>query len=271
MLERNVRCAVIQLTSSPDVDANLARADVLVRAAAEAGANLIALPENTPYLGPEGESARHATNVRGDVVGHFRELALEQEVVVLLGSFVEKGPGDGRTHNTSVLISPDGNIVATYRKMHLFDVETPSGHVLRESDNIAPGDTPVTAELGPWVAGLSVCYDLRFPELYRVLVERGSHILFVPSAFTAETGRDHWIALLRARAIENLCYVVAPDQAGHHFGKRRSYGRSVIIDPWGTVLACCPDRPSFAVAELDLDALESQRRRFPCLDHRRLE
>lgn len=270
MLGRRARVAVCQMNSGPGLEANLEQASRLVEEAVTEGAQLVTLPENAPWLGPEQDGRRRATGLDGEVVGHFRSLARRHEVMLLLGSFIETGPeGDGRGHNTSVLIGADGELVASYRKIHLFDVETPDGQVLRESASVAPGEQVVLAEAGAWRLGLSVCYDLRFPELYRALMGGGATMLCVPAAFTAETGRDHWIALLRARAIENLCYVVAPNQWGVHFGQRRSYGRSVVIDPWGNVVCCCPDRVSVSVATVELDALEATRQRFPCLAHRR--
>jgi predicted amidohydrolase len=190
---------------------------------------------------------------------------------LLLGGFPEKvAENPGKLANTSVLLDPEGSIKARYRKMHLFDVEVPGGQRFCESDAVIAGAGPVVAET-PWGGlGLSICYDLRFPELYRHLAQKGARILSVPAAFTRETGKDHWHVLLRARAIENLAFVFAPAQWGFHGGKRASYGHAVVIDPWGVVLAECGERDGFALAEVDLGYQDQVRRTLPCLSHRRL-
>ena len=185
----------------------------------------------------------------------------------MVGSFAEQCDAK-HTYNTSVFIDAGGEILATYRKIHLFDVTTPAGQRLFESERVRPGDSLVQAQQGTWKLGLSICYDLRFPELYRQHSAAGANLLAVPAAFTAETGRDHWQLLLRARAVENLSFVIAPNQWGHHFGERYSYGRSVIIHPWGQVLAQVPDGEGFALAELKLNELTKLRRTFPALQHR---
>ena len=232
---------------------------------------MAAIPENGPGLWPDNARKPGETGLHDTVIGRLQELAKGCEIALLVGSFAESpATPDPRGHNTSVLIDPTGASIAVYRKMHLFDVETPSGQVLRESDGIAAGNDVVVAPLGAWTLGLSICYDLRFPEFYRCLVDKGAQLLCVPSAFTAETGRDHWELLLRARAVENLSYVIAPNQWGVHFKGRRSYGRSMIIDPWGSVVAQIPDTEGVCVADIDLDRVEELRASFPCLQHRKL-
>jgi predicted amidohydrolase len=270
-MDERIFAGVVQLRSTPDIDANLRTALVYTEYAARSGARLVTLPENTPYLGPQEGLLAAAQPLTGSHVQQFQEAARRLGVWILIGSFPECGPDPQHIFNTSVLLDSEGTVRAVYRKIHLFDVETPNGERLHESASVAPGSEVVIAEFGPWRVGLSVCYDLRFPELYRAMSARGVDILCVPAAFTAETGRDHWWALLRARAIENLSYVVAPNQWGVHHGVRRSYGRSVIFDPWGNVLGACPDREGVTLAELDLPSLRETRGRFPCLSHRRPE
>jgi predicted amidohydrolase len=201
----------------------------------------------------------------------MRRLAIDTGAWLLLGGFPERVPGhDDRLANTSVLLDPRGEVRAHYRKIHLFDVEVPGGHRFCESDTVVRGDTPVLAET-PWGRlALSICYDLRFPELYRKLTAEGARMIAVPSAFTRETGKDHWHVLLRARAIENQAYLIAPAQWGFHGGKRASYGHAMIVDPWGVVLAECGERDSVAVATLDFDYQDRVRANLPCLAHRRL-
>jgi predicted amidohydrolase len=208
----------------------------------------------------------------GPLVTRFRELAGKLGIFLLLGSFSERTPAKARPYNTSVLLSPRGKILATYRKLHLFDVDLPGAPAFRESESTHPGDEVVTAALPgeSFTAGLAICYDLRFPELFRAQVNRGANLILLPAAFTVNTGRDHWEVLLRARAIENLAYVVAPGQWGQHRPGRRTYGRSLIIDPWGLVLAQAPDGEGVILARLDYDRLQRLRRELPCLRHRRL-
>jgi predicted amidohydrolase len=260
------------MTSSDDVAANLAAAVAFVEQAAERGASLVALPENFAYLRREGAPIACAQGLEGEIVGRLRALARRLRVRILGGTFPEAAPDDGRVFNTSVLVSPAGEIEAVYRKIHLFDVDLADrgGGVYRESAAIAPGKEVVVAQTPEAVVGLSVCYDLRFPELYRALAARGAQILAVPSAFTPETGKDHWEVLLRARAIENQAFVLAPAQCGRHDAARASHGRSLVIDPWGRVLAQGGDRPCLVVADCDLAELAEIRARLPALEHRRL-
>jgi predicted amidohydrolase len=267
-----IRVGVIQMTSTADLAANLAAARALVGAAAARGATLIALPENFAFLRREGEPIPCAQALDGEIVGSVRALAREHGVWLLGGTFPEAIPGQRTIHNTSVLAEPGGEIAAVYRKIHLFDVDlrASGGGAYSESTIVAAGDEVVVAATPFGGIGLSVCYDVRFPELYRAMAARDAHFLAVPSAFTCETGRDHWEVLLRARAIENQAFVLAPAQCGRHSQDRRSYGRSLIVDPWGLVLARAGDRPGAVVADCDLDHLKEVRAGLPALRHRRL-
>ena len=264
--------AVLQTTSTDDVAANLAEARKLVAEAAERGAKLAALPENFAFLRPEGAPIPCAQGLDGEIVGTLCELARAHGLWILGGTFPEHIPGSDRVHNTSVLVSAAGELAAVYRKIHLFDVDlrASGGRAYTESQTIAPGSEPVVAETPFGGLGLSICYDLRFPELYRTLAARGARFLAVPSAFTPETGKDHWEVLLRARAIENQCFVLAPAQCGRHSAERRSHGRSLIVDPWGLVLAQAADRPGVITAECHLEDQDRVRAALPVLLHRRL-
>jgi predicted amidohydrolase len=263
--------AVVQLQCGSDEQGNLETAGRLIERAAGYGARLGATPENTNYLGPHGEKMRRAEPPGGAVCEFFAGLAKRHEVFVLLGSFNEKGD-ETRCRNTSVLFGPEGDVRAVYRKMHLFDVDVSDEVRFQESATIAPGEELVVADTEVGKLGLSVCYDLRFPELYASLVRRGAEILTVPSAFTLMTGKDHWYTLLRARAIETQTWVLAPAQVGKHDdeGLRHSYGHSLIIDPWGQVVASAPDGPGLALAEIDPSRVAGVRRSMPVGEHRRL-
>jgi deaminated glutathione amidase len=267
-----VRAAAVQLNSNGDKARNLAAAERLVRAAAADGAELVALPEKWNHLAAGEEMAAQAEPLDGPSLAAARAWARELGVHLLAGSVAERNPeaGEGRAFNTSVLIGPDGADLALYRKIHMFDVEA-GGVEYRESDHETPGEEIVSAPVGGVELGLSVCYDLRFPELYRILAVRGARLLAVPAAFTAATGRDHWQPLLRARAIENQAFVIAPDQFGEAPPHYSSYGRSAIVDPWGVVLAAAPDEECFVAAQLDLAAQERVRERLPSLANRRPE
>jgi len=267
-----VRAAVIQMCSTDDLAANLKAAEDFVREAAARGAELVALPENFAFLRREGRPVPCLQPVDGEIVGRVRRWAHELGVWILAGTIPEGAPGAERFHNTSVLVSAEGEIQAVYRKLHLFDVDLSAagGGVYRESTHVAAGDAVVVAETPFGGLGLSICYDLRFPELYRELAARGARFLAVPSAFTPHTGRDHWEVLLRARAIENQAFVLAPAQVGQHSPERASYGRSMIVDPWGLVLAQAADRPGVIVADCRSEDLERIRAALPALRHRRL-
>jgi predicted amidohydrolase len=274
--------AAVQLQSTSNEAANLELAASLIERAAGYGARLAATPENTNFLGPHQDKVRGAQPLDGPVCARFAELARRHSMYVLLGSFNEQAQGamaaggggaePTRCNNTSVLFAPDGARLAVYRKIHLFDVDVSEEVRFKESATIAPGSEVVTAQTELGTLGLSVCYDLRFAELYAALVKKGAQILTVPSAFTLMTGKDHWYALLRARAIETQCYVIAPAQSGRHDdrGLRHSYGHSLVIDPWGQVIAAASDGPGLALAEIDLERVARVRRQIPVAEHRRL-
>jgi len=272
--------AVVQLTSVDDTDHNLAQIRRHVGDAARAGATFVALPENATYLRWRAEDRAPMQPIEGPgatTIDALRGLAKEHGVWLLVGSFPEVSPDPDHYYNTSVLIDGTGGtggtrgeapIVAAYRKLHLFDIDIAGSESQRESDTIARGDEVVVADVRGVRTGLSICYDLRFPRLYQRLVEDGARMIAVPSAFTEFTGKDHWMVLLRARAIETQTFIIAPGQSGFHGGKRRSYGKSAIVDPWGIVLATAADGPGFALARLDFAAQDRIRASLPCLQHR---
>jgi predicted amidohydrolase len=265
-----VRVAAVQLNSNGDKARNLASAERLVRAAAADGAELVALPEKWNLLASGEEMAAGAEPLAGPSLAAARGWARELGIHLLAGSVAERVEEGEKSFNTSVLIDPGGEDRAVYRKIHLFDVEA-GGVSYRESEHEQAGDEIVDATIGELEAGLTVCYDLRFPELYRILAVRGARLIAVPSAFTAATGRDHWEALLRARAIENQVFVLAPNQVGEAPPHYSSYGRSAIVDPWGVVLATAADGERFVAADLDLAAQERIRESLPSLANRRPE
>jgi predicted amidohydrolase len=266
-----MRAAAIQLTATADKARNLETADRLVRAAAKDGATLVVLPEKWSVLGHADDLRAGAEPLDGPALTWARGVARELGIDLVAGSIAERVEGRDRGSNTSVHIGPDGMDRASYRKLHMFDVEV-AGHVYRESDTEAPGDEIVTSGLADGTRlGMTVCYDVRFPELYRVLAVRGARILLVPAAFTLATTREHWATLVGARAIENQCFVVAANQIGEHAPGLRSGGRSMIVDPWGLVLAQAADTETHIVAELDLDRQERIRADLPSLANRRPE
>ena len=262
-----MRAAVVQLNSTGEKARNLEVAERLVRAAAADGAELVALPEKWNLLAGGEELLAGAESLAGPSLSAARGWSRELGIHLLAGSVAEQGP-DGRAFNTSVLIDPDGEDAATYRKIHMFDVEV-GGVSYRESEHEEPGEEIVTAAVAGATVGLSVCYDLRFPELFRILAVRGARVLAVPSAFTLATGRDHWEVLLRARAIENQAFVLAPNQCGEAPPRFSSNGRSLIVDPWGVVLATAPDGECFVAAELDFASQDRVRQSLPSLANRR--
>ncbi len=265
-----IKAAVVQMSSTPVKAENLRVAEDLIREAVAAGADLVALPELWSCHGLEEAYRENAEPIPGPTTEFLGGLARELGVYVLGGSIFEGSPDADRLYNTSTFFDPSGEMVARYRKIHLFDVKAPDRDYL-ESRTVAPGSEIVTAKAGPTTVGLSVCYDVRFPELYRILALRGAEILAVPAAFTVPTGKDHWEILLRARAVENQAYVVAPAQWGRKADGRLTYGRSMIVDPWGTILAQHPDRDGFALATLNLAYLDRFRAEFPALVNRRPE
>jgi predicted amidohydrolase len=267
-----MRVAALQMCSTPDAEANLSTADRLVRQAASDGAELLLLPEKWTCLGGPGAVAAGAQPFDGPALAWARAIARELGVELVAGSFAEAVEGQERTANTSVHVGPDGEVRASYRKVHMFDV-TVDGVAYAESAREQPGDELVTSVTSSGVElGLSVCYDLRFPELYRILAVRGARILLVPSAFTWATTLQHWEVLLRARAIENQCFVIAANQHSEHAAGLRSGGHSMIVDPWGVVLARAgADGDAVVRADLDLDRLAAVRSSLPSLAHRRPE
>ncbi|HEV2981772.1 MAG TPA: carbon-nitrogen hydrolase family protein [Solirubrobacteraceae bacterium] len=264
-----MRVAAVQLNSGADPSANLQAADRLTRAAAAEGAKLIVLPEKWTALGPDEQLHDAAQTLEGPAIAWARATARELGVDLVAGSILELVPEQEKLANTSVHVAPDGEVRAVYRKLHMFDVHV-GGREYRESELEQPGEDIVTSETADGVAlGLSICYDLRFPELYRILAVRGARVIVVPAAFTLATTRDHWEILLRARAIENQAFVVAANQIGAHPGGYHSGGRSMVVDPWGLVLAQAPDREGYAVADLDLRRQREIREELPALANRR--
>ncbi|MEN9230220.1 MAG: carbon-nitrogen hydrolase family protein [Thermostichus sp. DG02_5_bins_236] len=263
--------AAIQMTSIPDLASNLQQAEEWIDFAVRQGCELVTLPENFAFMGPEAEKTRLAQEISDRAEEFLGKMAQRYQAFVLGGGYPVPDR-QGRVYNTAALYDPDGKEISRYRKIHLFDVNLPDGNTYQESSTVVSGDELVTCEqerLG--ILGLSVCYDVRFPELYRSLVDRGAQILMIPAAFTAYTGRDHWQILLQCRAIENTCYVIAPAQVGNHYERRQCHGHAMILDPWGAILADAGgEKPGVAIAEIDPDRLQSVRRQMPSLQHRRL-
>jgi len=267
-----VRASAVQLNSTDDTERNLRTADRLVRQAAAAGAELVVLPEKWTVIGGGAALEAGAQSLDGPAMAWAASIARELGIDLVAGSFSERVDGVEKLSNTSVHFAPDGSRRAVYRKVHMFDVEV-DGVRYAESEHEQPGCELVVSSVadGEVGLGMSVCYDLRFPELYRELAVRGAEIIAIPSAFTLATTRDHWEVLVRSRAIEDQCFVIAANQIGEHPGGLRSGGRSMIVDPWGLVLASAPDTETAIVAELDLAALRDIRRRLPSLANRRPE
>ncbi len=264
-----MRAAAVQLTATADRDRNLDTADRLTREAAARGAELVLLPEKWSVYGRPDDIVAGAEPLDGPALTWARGAARELGIDLVAGSIAEHVEGAERGANTSVHIGPDGEDRAVYRKVHMFDVEV-GGRVYRESEIEAPGEELVVTETADGVeVGLSICYDLRFPELYRILAVRGARVLTVPAAFTLTTTRDHWETLLRARAIEDQAFMIAANQIGEHAPGYRAGGRSMIVDPWGLVLAQAPDAECVVVADLDLDRLADVRAKLPSLANRR--
>jgi len=263
--------AAVQMRSTNDRERNLDAAEGFAAEAAGRGADLIAFPENVAEVRPEGSAGSPAEPIDGPTAQRFAAMAARHHAWILAGTIGLRIPRSRKRHNASILFAPDGSLAAVYRKMHLFDVAIPGRAEFRESSLVAAGDEPVVVSTPLGVLGLSICYDLRFPELYRQLALAHAAVLFVPSAFTAYTGRAHWTALLRARAIENLAYVVAPAQWGLHHAGRRSYGHTSVIDPWGNVVAERASGTGVILARLDLTRVTRLRRELPVLKHVRRE
>lgn len=268
---RRLRLAAVQMCSTPRLRDNLHRAGERIREAADRGADLVALPENFAFMGSDEERAHVAQDLNGEILATLEGLAREKAVHILGGSFLVKSAdaSDGRPYNTSVFVDREGTPAAVYHKIHLFDVSLTDGASYRESKHIRPGQEIVTVCREGVTFGLTICYDLRFPELYRALARRGAQIVFVPAAFTMVTGKEHWMPLLQARAIENQVYIVAPAQFGRHDAKRVTHGHSAILDPWGALLAQAPEKECVIYADFDPEYLEEVRRRIPVLEHER--
>ena len=266
-----IRVACVQLTSRTDKAANLEKAERLVAKAAASGADVVLLPEKWNAIGGVDTLHEAAETIEeGESVAAMRGWAARHGITLVGGSITERREGREKLSNTSLVFDPDGELAATYRKIHLFDVDV-DGHSYRESEAEEPGEEPVVARLEGWPIGLTVCYDLRFPELYRILALEGAELVTVPAHFTLYTGKDHWHVLLRARAIENQNYVAAAAQIGETIPGKPSYGRSLVADPWGTVVAQAPDEETVITAELDRERLLEVRRILPSLANRQAD
>jgi predicted amidohydrolase len=265
--------AALQMASQDDVGKNLERATELAREATQAGASLVVLPENFAYMGEEAGKraiAERVDDLDGPIMTSLRLIAQRLKVWVIAGGMPERSDDSARPFNTSLLVTPTGDVAARYRKIHLFDVVTPDGKKYCESEATRPGDAPCVVDVGGVTLGMTICYDVRFPELYRALAAKGARVVTVPAAFTVPTGKDHWHVLMRARAIENQIFVVAAGQHGSHPKGRQTYGKSLVVDPWGDVVAQCGEGEGFALARLDFEYQDRVRAGLPCLTHRRL-
>jgi predicted amidohydrolase len=261
--------AAVQMNSLPDLSKNLAQAEDLIDLAVKQGAELVCLPENFSFLGDEEEKLAQAETIAQSSEKFLKTMAQRYQITLLGGGFPVPSE-TGKVYNTALLIGPSGEELSRYQKVHLFDVNLPDGNTYQESKTVLAGIQlpPVYPSKEFGHLGLSVCYDVRFPELYRHLSQMGAEVLIIPAAFTAYTGKDHWQVLLQARAIENTCYVIAPAQTGKHFGIRQSHGHAMIIDPWGIVLSDADDKPGVAIAAISPTRIEQVRRQMPALQHR---
>ena len=261
--------AAIQMTSLPNLEKNLVQAEELIELAVRQGAELVSLPENFSFLGLETDKIAQAAAIASATEKFLKTVAQRFQVTILGGGFPVPVDSD-RVYNTALLVSPNGEELYRYQKVHLFDVNVPDGNTYRESSTVMAGTQLPTVYPSPELGnlGVSICYDVRFPELYRHLAYKGADILFIPAAFTAYTGKDHWQVLLQARAIENTCYVIAPAQTGQHYALRQTHGHAMIIDPWGVILADAGEKPGVAIAEIKPDRLQQVRRQMPSLQHR---
>jgi predicted amidohydrolase len=259
------------MCSTNNLEDNLNRALRRIRESADGGADVVALPENFAFMGSDEERAGVAQDLDGAILTTLQGIARQRSIHILAGSILVRSSdeSDGRPYNASVFIDREGNQAAVYHKIHLFDVSLTDGASYRESKYIRPGHEVVTVCQEGTTFGLTICYDLRFPELYRVLARRGAQIVFVPAAFTMVTGKEHWMPLLQARAIESQVYLVAPAQFGRHDAKRQTHGHSAIVDPWGALLAQAPERECVIYADFDEEYLQEVRRRIPVLEHER--
>lgn len=267
-----IKVAAVQMTSTSNREANLKKAEELLKRGVDEGARILSLPENFSFMG-EGESEKLelAETPEGGPASDFLKGFARHNKVWIVGGSIPVKAGEGKVFNRSLLIDDQGEIAASYDKIHLFDVHIAGGESHKESRTVSPGDRLVSHETPFGRIGLSICYDLRFPELYRELGANGATMIFVPAAFTSQTGEAHWEVLLRARAIENQLYIIAPAQVGIHNKKRSTFGHSMIIDPWGKVMAGASDEETVISANIDFDYLDSVRQSIPCLSHKRLK
>ena len=254
------------MSSTKDAARNAETACALVEKAADMGASLAGLPENWTAIRDNDDPPPAPLSINESPLSEIRDICRRRELTLVAGTIPEKGPGD-KIYNTCPVFGPDGELIGKYRKIHLFDVFIKDGADHQESKIVEPGDRAVVLDTPRGKIGLTVCYDLRFPELFRRMALDGARMIFVPAAFTLFTGKDHWMPLLRARAIENLVYIAAPAQTGRHTARRQSFGKSLIADPWGAVLACAPDREAVATAEIDFEAQDAMRAKMPTLTH----
>lgn len=271
-----LRVGLVQMRSDRDIDRNLETSTRLGKEAVRDGARWVLFPENAPFLGADREKVAIAEPLDGPIASMYTTFARENDVWVSVAGLPEYCDANPeKTYNTQILVNPKGEITAVYRKIHLFDAQVDAETTYRESASVEAGNEVVNATVKAndltLNVGLTICYDLRFPELFRELRARGADAITVPSAFTLQTGRDHWHPLLRARAIEDQVYILAPNQQGVHFGNRASYGHSCVYDPWGHLQACAPDRECVVTAALDLGYLATVRQRMPVMSHRRLQ
>lgn len=263
--------AAIQMTSKLDIEQNLVEAEDLIELAVRQGAELVGLPENFAFLGPESEKQALATEIAQKAEKFIYTMAQRFQITLLGGGYpVPVANGSNKAYNTAILVDPNGTELARYQKVHLFDVNVPDGNTYQESSTVMAGKSlpPIWHSQALGSIGLSICYDVRFAELYRHLAYRGAEVIFVPAAFTAYTGKDHWQILLQARAIENTCYIIAPAQTGNHYERRYSHGHAMIVDPWGMIIADAGQKPGIAVAEINSERLQQVRTQMPCLQHR---
>jgi predicted amidohydrolase len=267
-----IRVAAVQLQSQNDILANLARCEYRISEAVEQGAQFVVLPENFAYFGNEA-GRREVAETLGDfdkpIQSMLRRMAMHHGVAILAGGWPELNASAPQPYNAATLITPDGGYAGNYRKLHLFDVTLPNGQVMRESEAVSAGNDVVACDWLGFRFGLTICYDLRFPELYRALVHRGSEIICIPSAFTEDTGKAHWELLVRARAVECQSWVIAANQYGKHPRDRRTFGHSMIVDPWGRVCAVAPPGEGVIVAEITTESIAGVRASMPCLRHQR--
>ncbi|MDJ0898169.1 MAG: carbon-nitrogen hydrolase family protein [Xenococcus sp. MO_188.B8] len=263
--------AAIQMTSKPDLEKNLVEAEELIELAVRQGAELVGLPENFAFLGQESEKIAQSVEIASKSDKFLKTMAQRFQIHILGGGYPIPVAGEPtKVYNTAFLINPDGQELVRYQKVHLFDVDVPDGNTYRESSTVMAGQNLPAVYASPTLGniGLSICYDVRFPELYRHLSRQGADVLFIPAAFTAFTGKDHWQVLVQARAIENTCYVIAPAQTGNHYERRYTHGHAMIIDPWGTILADAGSQPGVVVAEINPGRLSQVRQQMPSLQHR---